>query len=446
MTVILIATLPAGALNMEEIGRHRPDFFVHSLDVELHGDLALVTGYGGLMIYDISDGVRYLNRYLTGGGRNSAFYNCKAAGNVALVTARASGLYIVDIESPDNPSLITRWSPQNQSLEDCVYRDEVLAVSAHQFGVYFLDVSDPRSPQPITACEGLVNAWGVVFDTGGNLLVADGEGGIAVVSFNGDEARILSRAATSGQAIDIKVSGDLCAVAVGADGVDLFDVAEPAEPVFITNFDTPTYAGHIGLDDSLVAVADWNEVLVFDVSDREHPVLDGRRSTEARAMGVDIRGTNVYLADWAPFIGYSYGRIEGPDIRFSTRRINPLGSELIDTSLHVFNDGHSLLEVRSITSNAPRFEVDPDAFSLEPGDTMLVEFAYLPDEGDRAYNMVVNSNDGDEPRLAVKLEGAGGISEGEAAPDFAAPLLDGGQYRLSDMRGRVQLLIFWTSW
>jgi thiol-disulfide isomerase/thioredoxin len=35
---------------------------------------------------------------------------------------------------------------------------------------------------------------------------------------------------------------------------------------------------------------------------------------------------------------------------------------------------------------------------------------------------------------------------GSEAPDFSAPLLGGGQFRLSEARGRPLVLVFWASW
>ncbi|NQT33936.1 hypothetical protein HQ587_02000 [bacterium] len=444
--ILFLSFSPVWSLNMEKFGSHTPDFFVHSLDVEIDGDKAYVTGYGGLMMYDISDNdVNYINRFTYGGGRGIPFYNCRVADDIAYVTARGSGFYIVNVSDPRQPSLITRLTFQDASPEDCDILGDLLALTMHGNGIIFYDISNRNDPQVITALDDLENCWSVLFIDEENLIAADGEGGLVMISFVDENPEIVSRLETSGAAIDIRIDGDLCAVAVGAAGVDLFNISNLEEPAFITNFDTPTYAGHIGLDGDLVAIADWNEVLVYDVSDPENPVLDGRRYTEGRAMGVDIQGSSVYLADWSPFIGYAYGEIDGPDINFSTRRIVPVGDGVIDTSLLVYNLGHSELEVLSISSDAQQFSVDPDEFDLGAGEEIEIAFSYQPLDG-RSNNMQFSSNDGDENRATIKLEGLGGLAEGDLAPDFTMPLLGGGQYRLSDQRDRVQLLIFWASW
>ncbi len=449
LTIILILliafTAPLWALNMERFGSHAPEFFVHSLDVELHGDLALVTGYGGLMIYDVSEGVEYLNRYLPGGdgGRGNPVYNCSAHEDLAFVTARGAGLYIVDISDPAQPALIRQLRMPGESFEDSEFRNDELIISAHRAGLYFVDMTDPGEPELTGTYDEMTNCWEL--DLVGDLLyVADGEGGLVIIRL-ADEIEVLSRTETSGTAIDVKVSGDQCAIATGATGVDLFDISDPTEPILLSTMDTPTYAGHIGFDGDLIAVADWDEALVYDVSNPEEPVLDGRHYTGYRAMGVDVRENRVYLADWSKFIGYTYGEIDGADIAFSTQRIVPDDNEVIDTSLYVYNHGQQQLAVSRVYCQAVDFEVDPEAFELDSGDSIEVSFSFQPNSN-TSYPLRFRSNDSDDPTTEVKLEASGGLSVGDEAPDFTANILGGGQYRLSDNRDRIQVLIFWASW
>lgn len=447
LLAVLIAALPVMGLNLERFGYHMPNFFVHSLDVEIYEDLALLTGYGGFMIYDISDGgLQYLNRYNPGGGRGTPVYDCTAHENIGYAFGRAAGMFIVDINDPANPAFLAQWQPRNGSLEDGVYCDNKLAVSAHDDGLIFLDVTNPREIEIISTYSEMENCWAVRYDGNNNLYVADGPGGLVILNVAEDDAELIARIETSGQAIDLRIDNGLCAVATGATGVDLFDISDPSDPIFISNFETPNYAGKIGLDGNLVAVADWNEVLVYDISDPENAVLSGRKHTEKRAMGVDLRGTSVYLADWGPFKGYTYGEIDGPDIEFSTRRINPPGDALVDTTITVYNLGNQQLQVNRINCNAPQFQVNPGQFSIEPDDSIEISVIYQPTADVPSSNMQVQSNDTDENRAIIALDGIDGLSEGDRAPDFTAPILSGGEYTLSDQRGRVQLLIFWASW
>ena len=48
--------------------------------------------------------------------------------------------------------------------------------------------------------------------------------------------------------------------------------------------------------------------------------------------------------------------------------------------------------------------------------------------------------------VTVGLSGCAGVSNGEMAPDFEAELIDGSDFKLSDLRGQYVLLRFWGSW
>lgn len=443
ISIILFFANPSWSLNLERFEQHIPEFFVHSLDVEINDDRAFVTGNGGFMIYDISEGVEYLGRFITGGGRGVAFNSC-ANDETGFVAVRGIGLYIIDISDPRRPTQLARWQPRDESIEDCAIIGDLLIAPAHQDGIHFLDVSDPGRPEEIGTFQEVENAWEIALDDSSNLYIADGPGGLIIMNLS-DEPEVLSSIETSGNAIDVKVSGGRCAVASGASGVDIFDITNPEEPTLIGHFDTPTYAGHIGFDGDLVAVADWDEVLVYDVSDPDSIVLSGSRYTEYRAMGVDIKDEKVYLADWSKFIGYDYGLIQGADIAFSTRRIIPPDDQLLDTSLIVFNYGLETLEVNRVRCNARNFEIDQDNFEVEPGDSIELNFTFQPSESNN-YPLQFSTNDTDDPNSSIILESSGGLGVADEAPDFTARILGGGQYRLSDMSDRIQLIIFWTSW
>ena len=61
-------------------------------------------------------------------------------------------------------------------------------------------------------------------------------------------------------------------------------------------------------------------------------------------------------------------------------------------------------------------------------------------------NMVDVTGDTSVEGVQIVSPGAVGIKEGEQAPDFELPLLNGEMVKLSDLKGEKVLINFWASW
>jgi thiol-disulfide isomerase/thioredoxin len=61
-------------------------------------------------------------------------------------------------------------------------------------------------------------------------------------------------------------------------------------------------------------------------------------------------------------------------------------------------------------------------------------------------NMVDVTNDTSVDGVQIVSPGEVGIKQGEQAPDFELPLLDGELVKLSDLKGQKVLINFWASW
>ncbi|WP_026907533.1 TlpA family protein disulfide reductase [Paucisalibacillus globulus] len=61
-------------------------------------------------------------------------------------------------------------------------------------------------------------------------------------------------------------------------------------------------------------------------------------------------------------------------------------------------------------------------------------------------NMVDVTGDTSVDGVQIVSPGAVGIKEGDQAPDFELPLLDGEMVKLSDLKGEKVLINFWASW
>ncbi len=84
----------------------------------------------------------------------------------------------------------------------------------------------------------------------------------------------LSEIALTGQALDVKVSGDYAYVACRQEGLQIVDISDPADPKFVSRFDTKGYATSVDLKDNLALVSSGSGgVYLFDVSNPAKPIL-----------------------------------------------------------------------------------------------------------------------------------------------------------------------------
>ena len=62
---------------------------------------------------------------------------------------------------------------------------------------------------------------------------------------------------TSNAVKDIALTNSFMYVALGSDGVDIYDLSNPENPVFLDNYNTNTLANRISPFEDKLAVSDW---------------------------------------------------------------------------------------------------------------------------------------------------------------------------------------------
>ncbi|MHB1035357.1 MAG: Ig-like domain-containing protein [Pirellulales bacterium] len=108
----------------------------------------------------------------------------------------------------------------------------------------------------------------------------------------------LGRYDTSGDAQGVAVSGNLAYVADGSAGLQIIDVANPANLMRLGGYNTSGTASDVVLVGTTAYVADWAAGLqIIDVTNPAAPVRLGGYDTSGQARAVAVLGTVVYLAD-----------------------------------------------------------------------------------------------------------------------------------------------------
>lgn len=138
-------------------------------------------------------------------------------------------------------------------------------------GLHVIDITDPANPSEVSSCDTPGEPRGV-YVSGGYAYVADGHPGLQVIDISSPtSAYIRGSCDTPGFAWRVHVSGNYAYVADSDSGLQVVDVSNPDNPVIIASCDTPGGALDVRVSGDYAYVADRDisqnsNLLVIDVS------------------------------------------------------------------------------------------------------------------------------------------------------------------------------------
>lgn len=443
------------SLNLTLTDYHNP-VANHILDAEVVGNTLIISAMvQGIEFYDISNPAQlnHLTNFTLsnggggwGGGTKS---NCvRAIGNTAYFTS-SNGLYVVNIANPFNPlSLGSVSGTSNLNLENLDLYENILAVCAHDDGVLLYDISTLTNPS-LTSIINTNNAWAAALIN--NIIYIGDENNILIYNINNIfspfEIGIIE---TSNAIKDLVVSNNLLYVALGSDGVNVYDINSQENPYFLDNFNTGTMANRLATFDNKLAVSDWEDIDILEWNGQNLYQI-GYKNTGNRSMAVAAKdGGFVYSAEWASVQAFKYEEINGPDLDLDTWELNypyVQNGSTYTMSLHVTNNGNQILtNIDNYTTNS-EFVVLNALENLNPGESQIIEIVYNATNANASGSYRIYSNDPDEPEIICETNGnIDGANIGEPATDFNLNYVanGNGNFRLSDHLGKVIVIAFFA--
>ena len=442
------------ALNLRLTDYHNPQAN-HILDVEIIGNVLIVSAMvQGIEFYDISndENINHLTNFSLssgGGWGGGSKANCvRAIGNIAYFTSN-NGLYIVDISNPSNPeSLGSVSGTNNYNLENLDIYGNVLAVCAHNDGVLLYDISNPINPI-YSSTINANNAWANVINK--DIIYIGDEQNILIYDISDIEAPNIVGSITETNAIkDVIIDNNNLYVAIGSDGVSVYDLSSINGPQLLDNFNTGTMANRLSIFDNKVAVSDWEDI---DILEWDGISLNqvGYKNTGNRSMAIAAKnGGYIYSAEWASIQVFKYGEISGPDIDLSSWELNyPYveSGNSFSLFLEVTNNGNQILiNTDNYTTNSEFYIVNP-LQSLAPGQSQNIEIIYNASNSNASGSYRIYSNDQDEPEIICETNGnIDGANIGEPAIDFILDYVANGtgSFQLSEHLGKIVVLAFFA--
>jgi peroxiredoxin len=372
-----------------------------------------------------------------------------------------------DVSDLGNPVQIQVLQEEGISYEgiDVAGGNIFVGLRGDGLGIYNYDPDDGF--ERIGELGGFHNAWSVAA-RGDYAYVADGVGGFVVVDASDPtDPERLGSVAVGGQARYVVVDGDYAYVAASSGGVAIVDISDPDDPTLVGRATMPGTALRVAYSDDRIFVAAWNDMRVYDVTDRTAPEFvaavriprdfeygdPDRELPTHRIFGVAAKGQDVFIGAWEH--PYSY-RLEpdrlAPNIRLpeTAARIDISAVEVGETktvSIPITNQGTAPLTIVDTWVSDDAFTASPRQARIAPGDTLSLDVSFSASSDDEVigYLHIVSDDPVAQLRRVYLVGNADGVTIGAPLPPTTADMLDGETWNSSDSLGKVTLITYYAT-
>jgi hypothetical protein len=391
----------------------------------------LAVGQGGWMLADPATGGR------TSSGDIDRVYRLALDGDLAYAASRTGRVTQLKLGS-GNPEQGAREKVSEGYHEDIAADDGRVLVGAQEEGALLLDEQLRRVATVPASFAGGVALLGDV-----GLMTDDDE--LVLLDMSSSTPVELERAALRGRGRDIAFDGANVAVAMGSEGVDVFELSDGAL-VYSGPLDMPGSAFSVTLDGDMLYVAAW-EVIVAAWLGGDRPVVVGHEEPHHSAWAVAARDGVLAVMDWGTLTpmtlneGVAGAEVHPPDqVWVPPESTDPF-------SVPLTNYGAFELELE--LDGGGSVDVSPPSLTLAPGEQGVFTLTpSSPWKGQR--DLQLSTNDPDERNAQLKLRETEG-SIGAVHPEmmlegFVPPSASTEVYDLADYRGKPVFIAYFTTW
>lgn len=341
---------------------------------------------------------------------NTMFAHGAAVRDDYLFLGYVDGLRIMDISDPFNPVDISDMGPTGDGTAQSVSLSGDYAFVGHGNYIEVYDISTIHKPLQIAYFYPPGNPRKLVAHNGYLYTVLD-DSGFLVTNISDPYAPVQEvhmNTGVAGTRLDAVYHDQTLYLVDWSRGLVIYDTSQPGNLVELCTFPVPGSVRECVIQDQTAYLVGQGEILIVDVSDREHPVLLGDYQTSGRpyTISVDTDLQRIYLCD---LYGFFILDISNPaDIRrigaiWLAKEGNPYAARVIGSHAFIAN-GWKGMKVVDISDPA-----HPELVLTWPGDNSK-SYVSVSEKNGLLYFMnpsrgidVLNVSNPLEPALVVTI-------------------------------------------
>jgi hypothetical protein len=219
--------------------------------------------------------------------------------SLIVITLLSSAISIPAQDSL-NISLTGRLLHNWMRANDVSVSDGYALLATGSSGLSVVDVNDPENPSEIGFISTVGDAVSIATD-GDLAYVVDGSffnGGLRVVSIgNPDAPQLVGSLSLDNVSGDIFVQGDFAYICNMSYGVFIVYIRDPENPRIVGALNGRGREQITAVQDGLLFIVTGGELLIYDIEDRVNPIQIGSWSGGEYLNSIDVVGNLVYLVD-----------------------------------------------------------------------------------------------------------------------------------------------------
>ena len=271
-----VPTSWVGNVNFTVLSELDYEGFVSRKGLVVENNYAYIAGDEGILIVNVSD-VTNLSAISIGYGTNTQWDLAKN-GNFVYVANNQYGLSIYNVTDINHPEKISQYYDGFGWSRDVVVKDDLAYIADCMGGLDIVNVSDPLNPVKLSECiYPNCDPWGINI-TDDYAYLADTNIGLIVVNISNPKLPVKIGQYQTGSYLGdqgIAVKDDLAIMVTQSSAGRILNISDPTNPRLIcTDYDLE--AQEVVIQDNIACFSDgYNGIKIFDIRNPANPVLIG---------------------------------------------------------------------------------------------------------------------------------------------------------------------------